>query len=240
MKAAWVLATRELGSMFRTPAGWIVIALFTLLTGLVFVTNTLVPGAPATLRYFFSTSAFLLVPIAPAVSMRLFSEEYRSGSYELLGTSPLGVWTITCGKLMGAMLFLMSALLPTLAFPVILFTHSDPPPDVGPMITGYLGLLLIGSVYVAIGAFASSLTASQTLAFLSTVMFLVLFSLASSMLATRVNGPFADVLRAVSIDQRMRDFSIGVLDTTHLVYFAGLIGLFATLTAASTAMRRWR
>lgn len=240
MKAAWVLAARELGSMFRTPAGWIVIALFTFLTGLVFVTNTLAPGSPATLRYFFSTSAFLLVPIAPAVSMRLFSEEYRAGSYEVLGTSPLGAWTVACGKLLGAVLFLMLALLPTLAFPTILFVYSDPVPDVGPMLTGYLGLLLIGSVYVAIGAFASSLTASQTLAFLATVMFLVLFSLASSTLAMRVDEPWADVLRSISIDQRMRDFSIGVLDTTHLVFFAGLIGLFASLTAASTAMRRWR
>lgn len=240
MKAAWVLATRELGSMFRTPVGWIVIALFTFLTGLVFVTNTLSPGAPATLRYFFSTSAFLLVPIAPAVSMRLFSEEYRSGSYEVLGTAPLGPWTLSLGKLGGALLFLLLMLAPTLVFPGILFACSDPQPDPGPMLTGYLGLMLIGGVYVSIGAFASALTASQTLAFLATVMFLVLFSLASGTLSARVGEPFNLVLMSLSIDQRMRDFAAGVLDTAHLIYLVGLVGVFSTLTAAAVVMRRWR
>lgn len=240
MTSAWVLAARELGSMFRTPVGWIVIAVFTFLTGLVFVTNTLSPGAPATLRYFFSTSAFLLVPIAPAVSMRLFSEEYRSGSYEVLGTTPLDPWTLALGKLSGSLLFLALMLLPTFVFPCILFACSDPLPDPGPMLTGYLGLLLIGGVYVSIGAFASSLTSSQTLAFLATVMFLVLFSLASGTLATRVGEPFNLVLMSLSIDQRMRDFAAGVLDTAHLIYLIGLIGVFSALTAAALAMRRWR
>lgn len=240
MRPVLVLATRELGSMFRTPTGWIVIALFAFLTALVFVTNTLAPGTPASLRYFFSTSAFLLVPIAPAVSMRLFSDEFRAGSYELLGTAPLGPWTLTAGKLLGAVLFLVLMLLPTLVFPGVLFAFSDPMPDPGPMATGYLGLLLIGSVYVSIGAFASALTASQTLAFLATVMFLVLFSLSSNMLAGQVTAPFDAFLRALSIDRRMRDFSIGVIDLTHLVYFAGLVAIFATFTAAAVAMRRWR
>lgn len=240
MRRVWVLATRELGSMFRTPAGWIIVALFTLLTGLVFVTNTLSPGAPATLRYFFSASAFLLVPIAPAVSMRLFAEEFRAGSYELLGTSPLGPWTLACGKLLGAGLILLATLAPTLVFPAILLALSDPSPDAGPIITGYLGLVLIGAVYVSIGAFASALTSSQSLAFLATVMFLVLFSLASSTLAARVGRPFDELLTSLSIDRRMRDFAIGVLDTTHVVYFAGLIGLFTSLTAGAVALRRWR
>ncbi|RMH13360.1 MAG: hypothetical protein D6695_04315 [Planctomycetota bacterium] len=240
MRAVRVIALRELGSMFRTPAGWIIVALFAFLTGLTFTTTTLTPGAPATLRYFFSTSAFLLVPIAPAISMRLFSDEYRSGSYELLSTAPLGAWTLALGKLAGGGLFLLVMLMPTLVFPAILFTISDPAPDPGPMLTGYLGLMLVGTVYVSIGAFASALTASQSLAFLATVMFLVLLSLASTMLAGMVGPPFDELLGLLSIDRRMRDFAMGVLDTSHVISFAAVIGFFATLTAAAVAMRRWR
>ena len=84
MSRVLTIAQRELSSMFRVPAGWIIIALFAFLTGVLFVNQTLLPGQPGTLRYFFMYAGWLLIPIAPAVSMRLMSEEYRSGSFEAL------------------------------------------------------------------------------------------------------------------------------------------------------------
>ncbi len=240
MNKILVLASRELSSMFRTPVGWIVIALYLFLTGLVFATNTLIPGQPATMRYFFSTSALLLIPIAPAVSMRLFSEEYRSGTIEILGTTALGPWTLTLGKLLGSTAFLLLMLAPTLVFPILLFAFSDPSPDPGPIITGYLGLVFAGTLYLSIGQLASALTTSQTLAFLATLMLLVLLSLASTQLPARVPPPFDLALQQLSIDRRVRDFSIGILDTAHVVFFVSAVGLFVTFSASTIAMRRWR
>jgi len=240
MTQVLVLARRELGSMFRTPVGWIVIALYLFLTGLVFATNTLVPGDPATMRYFFGASALLLIPIAPAVSMRLFAEEYRTGTIEVLGTTAIGPWTLATGKLLGAAAFLVLMLVPTLVYPVLLAFFSDPAPDPGPILTGYLGLILVGTLYLAIGQVASALSASQTLAFLATLMLLVLISFASTQLAVRAPAPFDAALLELSIDRRVRDFSIGILDTAHLVFFASGILLFMTLAAGAVAMRRWR
>jgi len=240
MNKVMVLAARELGSMFRTPVGWIVIALYLFLTGLVFATNTLIPGQPATMRYFFSTSALLLIPIAPAVSMRLFAEEYRSGTIEILGTTALGPWTLAAGKLLGSVVFLVLMLAPTLVYPVLLFVLSDPNPDPGPIIAGYLGLVLVGTLYLSIGQLASALTSSQTLAFLATLMLLVLLSLASTQLPARVPPPFDLALLQLSIDRRVRDFSIGILDSAHVVFFLSAVGLMLTLTASTLAMRRWR
>jgi ABC-2 type transport system permease protein len=240
MSRVVALATRELGSLFRTPVGWIVIALYLFLTGLVFILNTLVPGETATLRYFFGASAMLLVPIAPAISMRLFAEEYRAGTIEVLGTTALSPWTLAFGKWLGAGVFLILMLLPTLIYPIILLSMSDPNPDPGPMLTGYLGLVLVGLLYLSIGELASSVTSSQTLAFLATLMFLILISLASTQLASLAPPPFDVALLGLSIDRRIRDFSIGVLDTTHLVFLITGIALFVSLTAGAVTMRRWR
>lgn len=240
MTQALVLAGREIGSLLRTPTGWIVIALYLFLTGLVFALNTLVPGDPATMRYFFSASALLLIPIAPAVSMRLFAEEYRAGTIEVLGTTALGSWTLAAGKLLGASGFLLLMLLPSVVFALLLMGFSDPMPDPGPILTGYLGLLLVGVLYLSIGQVASALSASQTLAFLATLMLLVLISFASTQLAVRAPAPLDAALLELSIDRRVRDFSIGVLDTAHLVFFGSGVAFFLTLSAAAVAMRRWR
>ncbi len=240
MTRIFAVARRELGSMFRTPVGWIVIALYLFLTGLVFIMNTLVPGDVATLRYFFGASAMLLIPIAPAVSMRLFAEEYRAGTIELLSTTALSPWALVVGKLLGAAGFLIVLLLPTLMYPVVLFWYSDPNPDPGPMITGYLGLALVGLLYLSIGQLASACTSSQTLAFLVSLMFLVLISLASTQLAAIAPPPIDNALLNLSIDRRIRDFSIGILDTSHLVFFLSGIGLFSAASAGVVSMRRWR
>ena len=101
-KLIWTLAVRELVSMFRVPAGWIIIALFAFLSAVLFVNQTLIPGQPGSMRYFFSASAWLLIPIAPAISMRLMSEEYRTGSFESLRTTPAGDWAVACGQYLGS------------------------------------------------------------------------------------------------------------------------------------------
>lgn len=238
MRRTLTIAQRELSSMFRVPAGWIIIALFAFLTGVLFVNQTLIPGQPGSLRYFFMYAGWLLIPIAPAISMRLMSEEYRSGSFEALRTAPAGDWSVTLGKYLGSVAYLGLMLVPSIVYPIVLFLVSEPAPDWGPIMAGYLMLVLVGMLYLAIGMLASSLTASQTLAFLGTVMSLILLMVLTSVIANQLGVFWARVLRALSITERVSELSKGVIDTSTIAFF--LIGSIwmLVLGAGSLEIRR--
>lgn len=237
-KLVWTLSVRELVSMFRVPAGWIIIALFAFLSAVLFVNQTLIPGQPGSMRYFFSASAWLLIPIAPAISMRLMSEEYRTGSFESLRTTPAGDWAVACGKYLGSIMFLALMLVPSLAYPIVLAIASDPMPDLGPIVAGYLMLLLVGSLYLAIGLLASSTTSSQTLAFLGTMMALVLFMVITSVLAPNAGSKLAPILQKLSVISRAGELGKGVIDSATIFFF--LIGSvwMVALTAGVLESRR--
>jgi len=237
-KLIWTLAVRELISMFRVPAGWIIIALFAFLSAVLFVNQTLIPGQPGSMRYFFAASAWLLIPIAPAVSMRLMSEEYRTGSFESLRTTPAGDWAVACGKYLGSVMFLVLMLVPSLVYPVVLALASDPMPDIGPIIAGYLMLVLVGSLYLAIGLLASSTTSSQTLAFLGTMMALVLFMVATSVLAPRAGSTLSPILTKLSVINRAGELSKGVIDTSTIFFFLIASFWMLALTAGVLESRR--
>ncbi len=237
-KLIWTLAVRELVSMFRVPAGWIIIALFAFLSAVLFVNQTLIPGEPGSMRYFFSASAWLLIPIAPAISMRLMSEEYRTGSFESLRTTPAGDWAVACGKYLGSIMFLALMLLPSLAYPIALAIVSNPMPDPGPIFAGYLMLLLVGSLYLAIGLLASSTTSSQTLAFLGTMMALVLFMVITSVMAPNAGSKLAPILQKLSVINRAGELGKGVIDTGTIFFFViGSVWMIA-LTAGVLESRR--
>lgn len=240
MRAIPAIAARELDALFRLPVGWIAVALFAFLSAVVFAQTTLVPGEWATLRDFFGSSSWLLVPIAPAISMRLLSEEARTGTLEPLVTAPVGDVTIVWGKYLGAVAFLVLMLAPTLVLPAVLWAASSPAPDPGPVLTGYLGLLLVGMLYLAVGTLASALTSSQTLAFLATLIALVVALVVSSGVAEHAGPRLAPVLLAFSVPLRTRDFAKGILDTSHVVFFLTLSVWFVTMAAAALETRRWR
>jgi ABC-2 type transport system permease protein len=234
----WAIATREFVSMFRVPAGWIIIALFAFLSGVLFVNQILIPGAPGSMRYFFGPCAWMLVAIAPAISMRLLSEEYRTGSFESLRTTPAGDWAVAVGKYVGAVLFLVSMLVPSLALPVILAFVSDPMPDPGPIVSGYLMLVLVGMVYLGIGLLASSLTSSQTLAFLGTLMTLVLLMVVTGVLAPRAGGRLGELLSAVSVIGRAGELGKGIIDTATIAFFLIASVWMLALTSGVLEVRR--
>lgn len=238
IKMIWTLAHRELISMFRVPAGWIIIAFFTFLSAVLFVNQTLVPGQPGSMRYFFAASTWLLIPIAPAISMRLMAEEYRTGSFESLRTTPAGDWTVALGKYIGSLLFLALMLTPSLCYPVVLAVVSNPAPDPGPIVAGYLMLMLVGSLYLAIGLLASSLTSSQTLAFLGTMMALVLFMVTTSVLAPHAGTTLAPILDRLSVITRAGELSKGVIDTSTIFFFVLGSAWMIALTAGVLESRR--
>ena len=164
MRAAWTIATRELASYYRTPIGWVITALYLLLSGTWVAFTAIIPAEPATLRVFFAVSQWLLLAVAPAISMRLFSEELRARSIEPLLTAPLSDWQVVGGKFAGSLLFLLAMLAPTLLYVVLLEAVADP--DMGPILAGYTGLFLVGMLYMSVGMLFSSLTENQVVAFL--------------------------------------------------------------------------
>lgn len=234
------IASREFASLARTPVGWVVTALYFLLTSGVFVATTLIPGEPASLRYFFGPAGILLLAVAPAISMRLFSEELRTGTVEPLTASPAGDGALVVGKFFGAVLFLASMLVPTLAFPIVLAVFSHPMPDPGPIVSGYLGLMLVGSLYLAIGLLISTLTDSQTLAFLATLMILLVLVVLIEIAAPRLPVRYAQLATAGSVTLKMRGFAKGIVDTSSIVFFLSSTLAPLALATMTLSRRRWR
>lgn len=240
MDLIYSIARRELGSLFRTPAGWVVIALYLFLSASVFCLIILVPGRPASLREFFGLSGWLLLPVVPAISMRLISEELRAGTIEPLMTAPVPDSALVLGKYAGACSFLLLMLAPTLVFPIVLLLFSDPTPDLGPIITGYLSLVLQGALFLGIGLLASAMTSNQTLAFLLTLFTILALLMVSAVSLDRVPEWAHLLCRGLSVEDRVRDLARGILDLSHLAFFLGGAAFFVTLATIVLQSRRWR
>jgi ABC-2 type transport system permease protein len=236
----YAIAAREVGSMFRMPVGWVVMALFCFVTGLVFVTSTLIPSQPASMRSFFGLAGWLLLPVTPAITMRCFSEEYRTGTIESLLTSPVSEVAVVIGKYLGSVAFLLLMLVPSLGLLLILIGVSTPRPDAGPILAGYLCLLLLGMLYVAIGLLVSSLTSNQTLAYLGTLFSLLLILLLPAVPLEQAPDWMGHLISAISVHTRAADFSRGLIDTGHVVFFVSGSCFFVAMTWSILLARRWQ
>ena len=239
LRVTWAIARREFVSLFRVPVGWLVLALYAGLWGGMFVQFVLVSGAPATLRPLFATAAWLMLPIAPAISMRLVSDELRTGSYELLATAPVGDLSLALGKFLGAAMFLLAMLAGTLPVVGVLLAVSEPAPDLGPMLAGYLSVTLLGMLFLAVGLTASTMTASQTLSFLGTMLVLFVWLLATTAGRSRAPDAVASVLAMLAITDRLEGFAKGVIDTGDVAFFVVLTGWFVLAASMCLSVRRW-
>lgn len=236
--ATLAIASREFAAYFRQPMGWVVIALYLALSGAVFVATGLVPGEAASMSGFFNISTWLLMFVAPAASMRLIADERRTGTYEPLMTSPVSDFGIVFGKYLGAAGFLLAMIAPTAVYAGVLEIFADP--DYGPIVAGYLGLILLGSLYLAVGVVFSALSDSQIVAFLGTLFFFLLLRLAVWVGAPAAGEPWASYLYRASIDLRVGDFARGVIDTSHIVFFIAAAAWFLALAGVIVFSRRWR
>ena len=237
MTALTSIALREWGAYFRTSIGWVVVALFMLLCGIWVSISTIRPGEPATLRVFFTMSQAMLLMVAPAISMKLVSEELRTGTIEPLMTSPVSDWHIMVGKFLGALLFLLSMFAPTLVYVVVLEFIADP--DYGPILSGYLGLFLLGMLYLSVGLLMSSITENQIVSFLGTLFFFLLLWFVTSQGAAYIGPPLDERLYAMSPYTRIDDFAKGVIDTGHVVFFLAASVWFVAASVVAIEFRRW-
>lgn len=238
MKGTLIIAGRELSAFFRVPLGWVVMALFLFLSGFVFVRFSLQPGTPATMRDFFSFWWRVLVVVSPAISMRLLAEEHRTGTIDPLLSSPVSEIAVVTGKFLGAMGFLGVCLAPTLVYASVLLWLAKPDP--GPIFAGYLGIALLGAFQLALGLFFSSLTSSQTLAFLATLVTLLVLEAGAGFGAQWLSEPWDQVPLAFSTDLRIADFAKGLIDTSHVAFFVIASVWLCGLAALVLRTRRWR
>lgn len=241
MRNIATMAGRELGAYFLSPIAYAVSAMFLFTTGLAFGLGTFLPGEEASLRSLFeSWMILILVVVLPMLTMRLMSEELRSGTIETLLTAPITEAEVVLGKFLGALVFYIILLATLLLYPIILSMYGDV--DLWLLVCNYLGLLLLGSLYLSVGLFFSTLTSHQVIAVLFSFALLALMTFAFQALATlpEVEGWPRVVLQQLSIQTHFRDFVRGMLDVNHTVFFLTTTGFFLFVTVKLLEVRRWR
>jgi len=226
MRAAWTVCRRECSAYFASPIAYIVIVIFLLVVGWFFF-STLFLFNQASLRAFFRMLPIVFAFVVPAVTMRQFAEEFHTGSYEILFTLPLRLADIVLGKFLACTVFLAALLAPTLAYPLLVGALGDL--DIGPVIGGYLGALLLGAAFAAVGLFASALTRSQIVAFLTGCAICFALCLVDQM-AFFLPEAAARPLAHLAADLHFENIARGLVDTRDVLYFAslGFVALSAT------------
>lgn len=257
MRNILAIAAKDIRSQFVSPIAYVVLTGFLLLGGWFFFNllarfNFLLnmylsfrnPEAMERLNLnefviapLLHNLSVILVILVPVITMRTFAEEKRSGTYELLMTSPLTVTEIVLGKFLGAFTFVFLMLLLTGIYPLILVAYGNPEPGV--ILSGFLGLLLLATAFVAVGLLTSSFTENQIIAAVSCMVTLLLLYVISWPADTAGEGLGA-LLKYVSLTEHFGEMVKGVIDTRDLMYFGSVIVLALFLTQRSVESLRWR
>lgn len=244
--SAWHLvatvARRELASYFASPVAYVFLVIFLLLTGFfTFTAGAFFERGEASLTSFFLWHPWLYLVLVPAVGMRLWSEERRAGTLELLFTLPIAPWQAILGKFLASWLFLAIAL--GLTFPVILTVNVLGEPDNGQIFSGYLGSLLMAGAYLAVTCMTSAMTRNQVVSFILSVVILLFLILAgftpvTDLLVRWASPTFVDTVAAFSVMTHFDGFQRGVIDSRDLIFFLSVIGF--ALIATSVILRNHR
>jgi ABC-2 type transport system permease protein len=257
MKNILAIASKELRSYFVSPIAYVVLTGFLLLGGWFFFNllarfNFLLslygamqnPEVMARLNLnelviapLLQNLSVVLVILVPMITMRSFAEERRAGTYELLLTSPLSITEIVLGKFFGAFAFMLVMIGLTGIYPLLLAIYGNP--EVGVMMAGYLGLLLLATAFISVGLLTSSVTENQIIAAVSCLVVLLLLYVISWPAET-AGEPLGAILKYLSLTEHLTEMVKGVIDTKDLVYFASVILLSLFLTQRSVESIRWR
>lgn len=255
MKGWYAIFRKEAANFFVSPIAYAVMAIFLVIAGFFFWANlsllSLISLQAANnpmlaqrlnftdivVRPLIQNMSIVMLFVMPLISMRLFSEEKKSGCIELIFTYPITDLGVLGGKFIAALVFLAVMLGGTFSFPVLLFAYGAT--EFGPMFTGYLGLFLMGAAFMALGMFLSSLTENQivaaTISFGAALMFWII-SWTSSFAGENVGY----VLKQLSILEHMESFHKGILSLPDLTFFVLFTGFFLFLTARSLETCRWK
>jgi ABC-2 type transport system permease protein len=244
MRNIWTIAKRELHQLFISPIAYITLIVFMLTLGILFYVyldasiqnQQYIP----VMYYIFQLIAFPLLFLAvPAITMRSIAEEKRSGTIEFLLTAPVRDWELIVGKWLGGFLFFVIALAVTLVYPLILSFVVKPGIDLGSMLAGYIGMILLASTMIAIGIAVSSLLSNQLAALFATIGVIIVFWIIANPVQN-AQGLGADILRNMSLTTHFYStFLAGILDLKDIVYFISFTVFALFIGKTAVEIRRW-
>ena len=239
MKQIWIVAKRELRSFFDSLMAYIMLIAFLGFSG--FFTWLYGQGdiffiKQASLQAFFGIAYWTLFFFIPALTMRLFAEENRSGTIELLLTKPLNDWQVVWGKFLATLMLILVALL--LTIPYYITVASLGPIDHGAVWSGYFGLILMSAAYISIGIFTSAISTNQIVSYLLALFIGIFFQILFGMLSGAFSGLLSQVLNYLSLNTHFESISRGVIDSKDLIYFLSVIFFGLILTEAVLEKRK--
>lgn len=236
MKNVLAIAERELRAYFASPLAYVIIALFLAMSGFLFgaILNA---TREASLSGLIQNVSVLFLFIVPAISMRLLAEEVRTGTVELLLTNPVQEWEVVIGKFLGALALMIVMLILTLLYPAFLFIFGNP--DRGPILTGYLGVVLQAASFLAVGLWASSLTQNQIIAAVLAFGLLLILWLSDS-LGQFLGGTVGTIVSYISVNNHFSDFPRGVINTKDVIFYLTIVAAGLGLSTLMLQNRRLR
>lgn len=258
MRNCYLIAKKELRSYFTSPVAYVVIIIFLIITGYFFFNlfasfSTLSFQASANpalakqknllnitetvIRPLFGNMSIIMLLMMPLLTMRLFSEEKKSGTIELLLTYPISDMEVIIGKFIACTTVFILMLSASITCPILVMVFGEP--ETGPIITGYLGLFLMGSAFISLGIFTSSITENQIVA--ATLSFGVLFLFWMMGYSVSFMGPtLGKIIMSISLIGHIEGFAKGVIDTTDIIYYLIFSSLFIFLTLRVLESKKWR
>lgn len=237
MKRMIAIYKKDVKSYFLSPIAYIVIGLFLFITSWIFIRATIDQGV-AIMDDIFRFIILILLIISPILTMKLIAEEKKTGTYQLLLTSPISSWSIVLGKYFAVLSVYAVMLIFTFTFPIILNHYSPTGIDILPVVSGYIGLFLIGGAFLSFGLLASSLTENQIVAgVIGVISLFILYIL--DLIGGGFEGVTKKVFEFMSLGNRFNDFQIGILDTGNIVYYLSFIFIFLYLCVVVIEKRKW-
>jgi ABC-2 type transport system permease protein len=240
MSTLLAIAKREFRSYFDSPLAYVVICLSFFGLGLMFFMGFWEIGRASMQRLFEFLPAGLSIVVVPVITMRLMAEERASGTLEMLITLPVKDSDVILGKFLGAFGLVLTVILASVAFPVMMFKMpwALGPLDMGPVISGYFGVILYAAAAVSVGLLISSLTKSQAISFFVTFFVLGTFWFSAN-LAERFLGGSSSVLHYISFQSRLSGFMRGLIDSRDVIYFLSITVLSLMVSFRALERRKW-
>ncbi len=235
MRNVLTIARREMMGYFTSPMAYAAMLFFLGVCGLIFVLSTSQSGAKADMTGMFHSMVFLSLLMCPVITMGLLAQETNSGTYELLMTRPVHDVEVVVGKFLGAFGLYLAIIVVSLEFPLIFEGFGSP--DWGQTLCGYVGIILAGMAFLAVGVFTSSLTSNQIAAWLMGLILLLFFWLIG-WIGYGGSGLLGDVAKSLSSYENFGDLEKGVISSKNVLYFVTLIGFFLFLATRSLESRR--
>lgn len=232
--AVGVMVKRELGAWFNSFIVWLVTSLFILITGFMFFSTFFLAGE-AELRYFFELLPVLFAFFIPAITMRVFSEETRSGSLETLLTLPVSAGDAVAGKYIAALISCATLLVPSLFYVLACCVFGSP--DAGPIIGGYIGALFLAAAFCAIGVFASAISKNQIVSFFAAFAICIVLAMIDQF-AIILPARIADFLTFFSAATHFSSIAKGIIDSRDIIYFLSVVAVFLGFTVKAVKTRR--